>query len=64
MTIDPTGAYFRREGLNNNYVCGICPPENEEPPVNNLDVDPDYFDNKLWPILAKRVPAFENLKVH
>ena len=63
MTIDPKGLYFRREGLNNHYICGLNPGDREEPPVDNLDVDPEFFDNKIWPILAHRVKAFENLKV-
>ncbi|KRX96855.1 FAD-dependent oxidoreductase domain-containing protein 1, partial [Trichinella pseudospiralis] len=30
---------------------------------SNLDVDYDYFDTKIWPVLAARVPSFEKLKV-
>lgn len=63
MTIDPSGAYFRREGLNNIYICGLSPEEDDEPSIDNLDVDPKFFDEKIWPKLANRVPAFENLKV-
>ncbi|OXU17326.1 hypothetical protein TSAR_006171 [Trichomalopsis sarcophagae] len=63
LTIDPTGVYFRREGLANNYICGRSPEEHEEPAVDNLDVDPEFFENNVWPVLAKRVKAFENLKV-
>ncbi|XP_023246545.1 FAD-dependent oxidoreductase domain-containing protein 1 [Copidosoma floridanum] len=63
MTIDPSGMYFRREGLNNNYICGLSPEEHEEPATDNLDVDYEFFNNKIWPKLANRVPAFENLKV-
>lgn len=63
MTIDPTGTYFRREGLANHYICAHCPEEHEEPAADNLDVDPEFFDKNIWPILANRVKAFENLKV-
>jgi FAD-dependent oxidoreductase domain-containing protein 1 len=63
LTIDPTGAYFRREGLANQYICGLSPEANEEPSIDNLDVDQDFFYNKIWPILANRVKTFENLKV-
>ena len=35
----------------------------EEPPVGNLEVDHDYFYDILWPMLAHRVTAFEQLKV-
>ncbi|XP_046746070.1 FAD-dependent oxidoreductase domain-containing protein 1 [Diprion similis] len=63
LTIDPTGTYFRREGLAGNYICGRSPELVDEPAVDNLEVDYEYFDQKIWPILAKRVKAFENLKV-
>jgi len=63
LVVDPSGAYFRREGMGNHYLCGMSPEEHEEPDVNNPDVDYEWFENKIWPILANRVPAFEDLKV-
>ncbi|XP_012789423.1 FAD-dependent oxidoreductase domain-containing protein 1 isoform X1 [Sorex araneus] len=60
---DTSGAYFRREGLGHNYVGGRSPLEEEEPDPGNLDVDHDFFQEKVWPPLAQRVPAFESLKV-
>lgn len=30
---------------------------------SNLEVDYDYFYDNIWPVLARRVPAFKNLKV-
>ncbi|CAH1389191.1 unnamed protein product [Nezara viridula] len=63
MIIDPSGAYFRREGLSGHYLCGISPPDEEEPLIDNLDVDYSFFEEKLWPIIANRCPSFENAKV-
>ncbi|XP_044137728.1 FAD-dependent oxidoreductase domain-containing protein 1 [Bufo gargarizans] len=63
MLIDSSGAYFRREGLGGNYIGGLSPPEEEEPDHSNLDVDHDYFQQKVWPLLADRVPVFQSLKV-
>ncbi|KAL6432438.1 hypothetical protein ACFW04_006788 [Cataglyphis niger] len=63
LTIDPSGTYFRRDGLAGNYIGGKSPEPDEEPSVENLDVDHEFFDNKVWPALAHRVPSFENLKV-
>lgn len=54
---------FRRDGLGSNFIAGKSPELHEEPLADNLDVDHEYFDNKVWPALAHRVPAFENLKV-
>lgn len=63
LVIDSSGAYFRRDGLGGNYIAGKSPEHNEEPSIDNLDVDYEFFDNKIWPLLAHRVPSFENLKV-
>lgn len=37
--------------------------QTEEPDAGNLDVDHQFFEDRVWPHLAKRVPAFEKLKV-
>uniref|UniRef100_A0A8C8Z9M0 FAD-dependent oxidoreductase domain-containing protein 1 n=1 Tax=Prolemur simus TaxID=1328070 RepID=A0A8C8Z9M0_PROSS len=63
LVTDMSGAYFRREGLGNNYLGGLSPTEEEEPDPGNLEVDYDFFQDKVWPSLAQRVPAFETLKV-
>ncbi|XP_030217532.1 FAD-dependent oxidoreductase domain-containing protein 1 [Gadus morhua] len=61
--VDYSGIYFRREGLGGNYITGTSPEEDAEPDVSNLDVDHEFFQEKIWPSLAHRVPAFESLKV-
>ncbi|XP_061659318.1 FAD-dependent oxidoreductase domain-containing protein 1 isoform X2 [Syngnathoides biaculeatus] len=61
--IDHSGVYFRREGLGGNYIAGRSPDQGEEPDAANLDVDHQFFQDKIWPELAHRVPAFEKLKV-
>ncbi|XP_037361482.1 FAD-dependent oxidoreductase domain-containing protein 1 isoform X2 [Talpa occidentalis] len=63
LVADTTGAYFRREGLGSNYLGGCSPTEGEEPDPDNLEVDHAFFQDKVWPHLARRVPAFETLKV-
>ncbi|XP_029429080.1 FAD-dependent oxidoreductase domain-containing protein 1 isoform X2 [Rhinatrema bivittatum] len=63
LLIDNTGAYFRREGIGGNYIGGLSPTEEEEPDISDLEVDYDFFQQKLWPKLAQRVTAFESLKV-
>ena len=35
----------------------------QEPPIDNDDIDFDFYDDKVWPIIANRVPSFENSKV-
>ncbi|NXS29567.1 FXRD1 protein, partial [Pomatostomus ruficeps] len=61
--IDTSGAYFRRDGFAGNYLGGMSPPEEEEPDPSDLSVDHNYFQEQIWPLLARRVPAFESLRV-
>ena len=64
LVVDPSNVYFRREGLSGLYVGGRSPECIEkEPPIDNLDVDYEYFDTDVWPHLAHRVPKFEAIKV-
>ncbi|XP_022084259.1 FAD-dependent oxidoreductase domain-containing protein 1-like isoform X2 [Acanthaster planci] len=64
LLVDNTGCYMRREGFGGNYLCGRCPAtEEEEPCCDNLQVDYDFFEQCIWPHLANRVPAMENLKI-
>ncbi|CAG2062401.1 unnamed protein product [Timema podura] len=60
---DMSGMYFRREGLGGNYITGLSPPPQLEPSTDNLDVDYQYFNDYIWPLLAHRVPSFEAVKV-
>lgn len=41
----------------------LVSPKAEEPDISNLEVDHQFFEDKIWPNLAHRVPAFEKLKV-
>jgi len=57
LVIDPGGLYFRPEG--DGYLCGIAPPENEDPECFDFEVPVSMFEERLWPMLAARVPGFE-----
>jgi glycine/D-amino acid oxidase-like deaminating enzyme len=50
---------FRPQGA--GYVCGNT--TYDEPHGFSWEIDYSYFDEAIWPGLAKRVPAFEALKV-
>lgn len=63
LTVDPTNTYFRRDGLGGNYLAGRSPSAANEPNIDNLDVDYEYFNTDIWPHLAERIPAFESIKV-
>ena len=60
LLIDPSGAYFRPEGA--GFICGVSPPEHDDPDDHPLEVDYRLFDDVVWPALAARVPAFEALR--
>ena len=61
LTIDPSGVHMRSEGT---YYLAGCPPE-EDPAVDFDDFVQDHsiWEEKVWPVLATRVPAFERIKL-
>ena len=61
LTIDPTGVHVRSDGA--AYMAG-CPPD-VDPAVDpdDLAMDHDIFEDKVWPALAHRIPAFERIRV-
>lgn len=61
LLIDPTGVYFRPEGV--NYICGVSPEEANDPDCTDLEVEYGLFEEIIWPTLAHRVPAFEAIKL-
>ena len=62
MVIDPSGICMRPEGA--FYLCCRSPgpdePDPDEPP---LEVDETMFHDRIWPVLAERIPALEELKL-
>ena len=61
LTIDPTGVHMRSDG--DAYMCGCTPDVDPAVDYDDFAIDRDIFENKVWPVLAHRVPAFEHLKV-
>ncbi len=61
LTIDPSGVHMRTDG---QYYMAGCPP-NDDSPVDYDDFAPDHsiWEEKVWPVLAHRVPAFERIKL-
>jgi glycine/D-amino acid oxidase-like deaminating enzyme len=57
LVIDPTGLYFRPEG--SGFICGIAPGAHEDPACRDFDVPLAWWEERLWPALAARVPGFE-----
>jgi glycine/D-amino acid oxidase-like deaminating enzyme len=63
LTVDITGVWVRPEG--NGFITGMSPPSHEDGPADPADFEPDQhlFEEVMWPILAGRIPAFEELRV-
>jgi glycine/D-amino acid oxidase-like deaminating enzyme len=61
LVIDPSGFWFRPEGQ--VFLCG-APPRGDDSDDAPLEaIDHGLFDDWLWPQLARRVPAFEALRL-
>jgi glycine/D-amino acid oxidase-like deaminating enzyme len=61
LTIDPSGVHMRTEG---SYYLAGCPP-NIDPAVDYDDFTQDHsiWEEKVWPIIATRIPQFEAIKL-
>ncbi|SFS16203.1 NAD(P)/FAD-dependent oxidoreductase [Yoonia litorea] len=61
LTIDPSGVHMRTDG---KYYMAGCPPD-DDGPVDYTDFVEDHaiWEDKVWPILATRVPQFEAIKL-
>ena len=61
LTIDPSGVHVRAEG---KYYLAGCPPD-VDPDVayDDFAFDHSIWQEKVWPVVASRVPAFEQVKV-
>ena len=61
LMVDPTGVWIRPEG--EVYICGVSPPEDADARATDFDVDYSLFEEVVWPMLAHRIPAMEELKL-
>ncbi|MEM0987375.1 MAG: FAD-binding oxidoreductase [Pseudomonadota bacterium] len=62
LTIDPSGCHMRSDG---RYFLAGCPPIGDDKAMayDDFSYEDDVWEEKLWPVLANRVPAFERIKV-
>ncbi len=61
LTIDPSGVHMRTDGT---YYLAGCPPD-VDPAVDYDDFIQDHsiWENKVWPVIANRIPQFEAIKL-
>lgn len=72
LMIDTSGVYVRPEGHTAEgrlFICGVSPSAEEDEALDWRDadeathgVDHAYFEERIWPALATRVPAFEAIR--
>ena len=61
LTIDPSGVHMRSEG---RYYLAGCSPDDDAPVAyDDFNQDHSIWQEKVWPILAARVPKFEAIKL-
>ncbi len=63
LTVDISGIWVRPEG--EGFIAGMSPPPDQDGPADPADFEPDHhlFEEQMWPVLAARIPAFEQLRV-
>lgn len=62
LVFDSSGAWIRPEG--EGFICGIGLPENADPhPGSDFNPDMELLEEQVWPALAHRIPALEQLRL-
>jgi sarcosine oxidase len=62
LVIDPSGVYFRPDEP--NFIAGFSPLAGEpDPDTFDLTADLPAWEERVWPAIAHRVPAFEAVKM-
>ena len=59
--IDHTGVWVKPKGQ--YFITGATPPVDRDQPCSDFEVDHYLFDELVWPVLARRIPVFEAIKV-
>ena len=62
LTIDPSGVHVRENG-GGTYQCGGHSDIDPAVAYDDFAMDPDIWQEHVWPILATRIPQFEAIKV-
>lgn len=61
LTIDPSGIHFRTDGA--YYMAGAAPDVDLAVEYDDFQEDHSLWMDKVWPIIATRIPQFEAIKV-
>ncbi len=61
LTIDPTGVHMRTDGT--YYLAGCAPDDDLAVDYDDFAQDHSIWQEKVWPIIANRIPQFEAIKL-
>lgn len=61
LTIDPSGVHVRTDGR--YYMAGCAPDDDHAVDPDDFTRDPEIWEDKVWPAIATRIPAFERIKL-
>lgn len=61
LTIDPSGVHVRSDG--GYYLAGATPDHDPAVEPDDFAADHSLWQEKVWPVLAHRIPAFEAIRV-
>ena len=61
LTIDPSGVHVRTDGI--YYMAGCLPDTDPAVDVEDFEMDHSFWEDKVWPAIANRIPQFEAVKL-
>ena len=62
LTVDPAGIHVRQDGAETYMAGGFARPDGPTAP-DDLEMDHTLWQDRIWPALAHRIPAFEAIRV-
>jgi FAD-dependent oxidoreductase domain-containing protein 1 len=62
LVFDPSGLWLRPEG--DGFICGISPTDaSDSDATGDFNPDMELLEDLVWPLLAHRIPALEQLRL-
>ena len=62
LTIDPSGVHMRQDGRQ-TYMAGGHSSNDPAVDFDDFSMDHDLWEDKIWPIIAARIPQFEAIRL-
>lgn len=62
LTIDPSGIHIRQDGPD-TYLAGCKPHDDRAVDPADFAMNPEIWEDHVWPHLANRIPAFDRLRL-